>query len=88
MPANGATVSNLYAQTSATVTGSDTATVEVVDNSTSTLLVSCTVNSTTVSECGNNQSTGKAVAGNKLEVEITTSGTSSSKKGWEVTFRY
>jgi hypothetical protein len=42
-PANGASVTNLYADTSATVTGSDTVTVEVIDNTTGMKLLSCTV---------------------------------------------
>jgi trimeric autotransporter adhesin len=88
MPANGATVSNLYAATSASVSGSDTAVVEVIDNSTGALLLSCTVSSTSVNNCSNNASTGTAAAGNKLEVRITTSGSSGASKDWEVTFRY
>ncbi len=88
MPANGATVSNLYAATSATVTGSDTATVEVIDNTTGAKLLSCTVNSTSKNNCSNNAETGSAAAGNKLEVKITTSGKSAASKDWEVTFRY
>jgi hypothetical protein len=88
MPANGATVSNLYAATSATVSGSDTAVVEVIDNTTSTVLLTCTVNSTNKNTCTNNSATGAAAAGNKLEVRITTTGTSGAGKGWEVTFRY
>ena len=88
MPANGATVSNLYAATSATVTGSDTATVEVIDNTTGATLLSCTVNSTSKNNCSNNAETGTAAAGNKLEVKITTSGKSTADKDWEVTFRY
>jgi hypothetical protein len=88
MPANGATVSNLYAATSATVSASDTAVVEVIDNTTSTVLLRCTVNSTNKNTCTNNSATGAAAAGNKLEVRITTTGTSGAGKGWEVTFRY
>jgi trimeric autotransporter adhesin len=88
MPANGATVSNLYAETSATVTGSDTAVVEAIDNNTSAVLLKCTVNSTTVNHCTNNTQTGALGAGDKLEVKITTTGTSGATKDWEVTFRY
>ena len=87
MPANGATVSNLYAATSATVTGGDTATVEVIDNTTGAKLLSCTVNSTSKNNCSNNEETGTPAAGNKLEVKITTSGKSGACKDWEVTFR-
>lgn len=88
MPANGATVSNLYAATSATVSGSATALVEVIDNTTGAKLITCTVNATTKDNCSNNSETGAAVAGNKLEVRITTRGTSGANKDWEVTFRY
>jgi len=88
MPANGATVSNLAANTSATLTGSDTAVVEVIDNTTGASVLSCTVNSSTVNHCTNNASTGTAAALTKLEVRITTTGTSGASKDWEVTFRY
>src|SRR5271166_5274291 len=88
MPANGATASNLYAATSATVTGTDTAVVEVIDNSTGTLLVSCTVNSTNKNSCTNSTTTGSAAAGSKLEVKLTITGASGESKDWEVTFRY
>jgi hypothetical protein len=88
MPANGATVSNLYAATSATVSGSNTAVVEVIDNSTGTVLLSCTVNSTNKNTCSTNGTAGAAEAGNKLEVRITTTGTSGNNQDWEVTFRY
>ncbi len=81
-------MSNLYAATSATLTGSDTATVEVIDNTTGAKLLSCTVNSTSKNNCSNNAETGSAAAGNKLEVKITTSGKSGASKDWEVTFRY
>jgi len=88
MPANGATVSNLAANTSATVAGADTAVVEVIDNTTSAVLLSCTVSATTKNYCTNNATTGSAAARDKLEVKITANGTSGAGKDWEVTFRY
>jgi hypothetical protein len=88
MPANGATVSNLAANTSATVSGGDTAVVEVIDNTTTTVLLTCTVNSTTKNYCTNDASTGTAAVREKLEVRITAVGTSGNEKFWEVTFRY
>jgi hypothetical protein len=88
MPANGATVSNLAANTSATVSGSDTAVVEVIDNNTSATLLTCTVNSTNKNNCTNNATTGSAAALDKLEVRITATGTTGNEKLWEVTFRY
>jgi hypothetical protein len=88
MPANGATVSNLAANTSATVSGGDTAVVEVIDNTTTTTLLTCTVNSTNKNNCTNSASTGSAAARDKLEVRITATGASGNEKFWEVTFRY
>ena len=41
-PAGGATVTNLYADSNATVKGSDTALVAVIDNTTGATLLSCT----------------------------------------------
>jgi trimeric autotransporter adhesin len=88
MPANGATVSNLAANTSATVSGSDTAVVEVIDNTTSVTLLTCTVNSTNKNNCTNSATTGSAAARDKLEVRITLAGASGNEQFWEVTFRY
>ena len=42
-PANGATVTNLYADTNTTLSGTETATVAVIDNTTGATLLSCTV---------------------------------------------
>ena len=86
MPANGATVSNLYAATSATVDGSDQATVEVIDNTTGATLLSCEVNATNIHVCTNHGRMDVS-AGDKLEVRVTTSG-ASARGAWEVTFRY
>jgi hypothetical protein len=88
MPANGATVSNLAASTSATVSGSDKAVVEVIDNATGASLLSCAVNYTNKNRCTNTTETGKAAAFDRLEVRITTTGASASNQAWEVAFRY
>jgi hypothetical protein len=88
MPANGATVSNLAASTSANVSGSDKAVVEVIDSTTSATLLTCTVNSTNKNNCTNGTGTGSAAALDKLEVRITATGASGNGQDWEVTFRY
>ena len=88
MPANGTTVSNLAASTSAMVSGGDKAVAEVIDNATGVSLLSCTVNSTNKNRCTNTTETGKAATFDRLEVRITTTGPSASNKAWEVTFRY
>jgi hypothetical protein len=81
-------VADLYADTNATVTGTDTVLVAVIDNTTSTQLLSCTVNSTNVNHCGNGTGSGSAAAGDNIEVKLTISGESGTKKSWRVRFRY
>lgn len=88
MPANGATVSDLYAASNATLAGSDTAVVEVTDNTTSAVLLTCTLNSTNKHACSNKGTSGAVGAGDKLEVKITAAGATGVGKDWEVTFRY
>jgi hypothetical protein len=87
-PANGATVTNLYADSNATVKGSDAALVAVIDNTTGATLLSCTVNSTTVNHCSNTTESGSAAAGENLEVKVTATGSSGNSKSWRVRFRY
>jgi len=87
-PANGATVSDLAADTSATVTGADTVLVSVIDNTTGATLLSCTVNSTTKNDCENAEVGGSAAAGANIEVKVTATGTSGNSKAWRVRFRY
>jgi hypothetical protein len=70
------------------VNGSDTAVVSVIDNTTGTTLLSCTVDSTTVNHCFDSSDTGSAAAGDNLEVEIGVNGTSGDNAFWRVTFRY
>jgi hypothetical protein len=88
MPANGATVSNLYADTSANVTGADTVVIGVIDNSTGATLLSCTVNSGSPHSCSNSSGSGFAAAGDNVEVKVTAIGESGNKKLWRVTFRF
>src|ERR1035437_1673196 len=53
IPANGAVVSNLNAETNATLSGKDSATVAVIDNATGATLLSCTANATSKGSCSN-----------------------------------
>jgi hypothetical protein len=87
-PANGATVSNLYVDSNATVSGADTVLVAVIDNTTGATLLSCTVNSTTKTSCSNSGGSGAAAAGENIEVKLTAVGASGNSKLWRVTFRF
>ena len=89
-PANGATVTNLYADSNATVKGSDTALVAVIDNTTGATLLSCKVDSTTVNHCSNTTESGSAAAGDNIEVKVTATPANGSgnSKSWRVRFRY
>jgi hypothetical protein len=88
MPADGATVTTLYADSNATVTGTDTVTVAVIDNTTGAELLSCIVNSTNINHCENGIGSGSAAAGDNIEVKLTIHGTSGNGKSWRVRFRY
>jgi hypothetical protein len=87
-PAGGATISDLYADMEGTVSGSDTAAVAVIDNTTGATLLSCTVNSTSKNHCSNTGS-GTAAAGDNLEVQVSAnpSNGSGNNKQWRVRFR-
>jgi len=91
IPANGSTVSNLYADSDAILGGTETVVVAVIDNTSGVTLVSCTVNSTTKSWCSNTGS-GTAAAGDNLEVKVTASNTKKeahdNNQEWRVRFRY
>jgi hypothetical protein len=87
-PASGATVTNLYADTSANVVGTDTVLVAVIDNTTGATLLTCTVNSTNKDSCSNPSGSGVAAAGDNIEVKITANGPSGNQMLWRVTFRY
>jgi len=88
MPAGGATVTDLYAETNAMLSGSSSALVAVIDNTSGATLLSCTVNSTNRSSCSNSSGSGSAATGDKIEVKVTTNGYGANNKQWQVKFRY
>jgi hypothetical protein len=81
-------VSNLYADTNVPVTGSDSAVVSVIDNTTGVTLLACTVNAVTKTSCLNSSGSGVAAPGDNIEVKVTGSGSSCADKEWRVKFRY
>ena len=81
-------MTNLYADTDGTVTGTDTAVVAVIDNTTGATLLSCTVNSSTVNHCSATTGSGSAGPGDNIEVKVTANGASGNNKAWRVRFRY
>jgi hypothetical protein len=87
-PANGGTATSLYADSSATVSGTDTALVAVIDNTTGATLLSCTVTSSSPHGCSNASGSGSAAAGDNIEVKLTATGVSGKEKLWRVTFRF
>jgi hypothetical protein len=87
-PANGATVSNMYVDSNAKVSGKDTALVTVIDNTTGATLLSCTVESTNKNSCSNTGTSGLVAAGDNIEVKLTATGSSGNYKDWRVRFRY
>ena len=89
MPAGGATVTDLQAVTDTAVTGSKSYTIDVMSNTAGTVLLSCTIDTTTslsTSAC-RNTNTATATQGHYLQVRITENG-GASHKAWRVTFRY
>jgi hypothetical protein len=97
--ANGASVTSLYAQTNATLSRREEATVAVIDNATGAMLLSCAVNATSNGSCSTATGSGPAAPGDKIEVRVTRSGSSSASssaydneqwdvKQWDVRFRY
>ena len=76
MPANGATVTSMYAETNAVLAGTETALVAVIDNTTGVMPLGCTVNSTTKSSCSNTSGSGSAAGGDKIQVKVTAPSTS------------
>jgi hypothetical protein len=86
-PATGATVTALFADTNAVLTGSETAVVSVIDNTTGATLLSCTVTVSSKDSCSSLASN-TAAAGSNIEVKITSSGVGCSDKAWRVRFRY
>jgi hypothetical protein len=87
-PASGATVTNLYADTNTTLSGTETATVAVIDNTTGATLLSCTVTAGR-SSCSNAKESGSAAPGENVEVKVTAPGSRcNNKASWRVRFRY
>jgi hypothetical protein len=97
-PANGATVTNLYADSTAHMPpGSpEGVLVAVIDNTTGATLLSCTVSSPMPSggpsgaTCSNASGSGTAAAGDNIEVRLTAQfvGPGNNEKAWRVRFRY
>ena len=93
MPAGGTTVSDLYAATATPagfpvpppVSGTDTATVEVIDITTPATLLLCTV-SAGMNHCEDLGSS-SASAGDQIEVKVTDTG-GSAIQWWQVSFLY
>jgi len=89
MPDNGGHVSNLYVETNAAVGAKEEATVTVIDNTSGAKLLSCAVKSTSKGVCANPATASTAAAaGDRLEVQITSSGSNCNNKQWQVRFRY
>jgi hypothetical protein len=87
-PAGGAVVTDLYAQTNASASGSDTADISVIDDTTGTTLLSCAVNASTVNYCEDSADSVAVAAGDSIKVEITDSGGAVDGALWRVSFRY
>jgi hypothetical protein len=92
VPAGGGTVSNIEALIETPVTGAQTWTIEVVDNTTGSSLLSCTINTTTSLSASACRSTGSAAvaAGHYLEVRSTKSQVTPvpGDRAVRVSFRY
>ena len=87
-PASGETVTNLYADTNITLSGTETATVAVIDNTTGAMLLSCTVTAGK-SSCSNAKESGTAAPGENIEVKVTDPGSRcNDRASGRVGFRY
>jgi hypothetical protein len=80
-------VSNLQVDTNATLSGTETAVVAVINNTTGATLLSCTVEKVSKSTCTNGATGGTAGAASNIEVKVTTSGLLDNNKQWRVRFR-
>jgi hypothetical protein len=87
-PAAGETITNLYATTSATLGSKESVLVSVIDNSSGTTLLSCTVTSASKGACSNASGSGTAAPGDYVEVKLTGIGSRWYFGQWRVTFRY
>ncbi len=88
VPAGGATISNLEAVTNASGTAANTAKIDVMNNTTGTVVLSCTINNTSLSASAC-QNTGAAfvAAGSYLQVKVTLTGSGMNLQ-YRVSFRY
>lgn len=87
-PANGATVSNMYVGSNASLSGTDTVLVAVIDNTTGATLLTCTVTKASKGSCSNSTGSGSVAPGENIEVKLTATGSSGTGKQWRVRFRY
>lgn len=87
-PQGGAFITSLYATLGGTVPGNNTATVTVIDNTTGGTSLSCTVTSATNNSCSSRGPSGPVAEGTYIEVKVTTTGPSSTRRPWRVSFRY
>jgi hypothetical protein len=87
-PANGETITNLYATTGATLGGKESVLVSVIDNSSGVTLLSCTVTSASKGSCSNASGSATAAPGDYLEVKLTGIGSRWCPGQWRVTFRF
>ena len=70
------------------MSGTETANVAVIDNTTGATLLSCTVTAGK-SSCSNTKESGSAAPGENIEVKVTAPGSRcNSKASWRVRFRY
>jgi hypothetical protein len=83
-PANGATVSNLYAEVSAAPTGGESYTIDVMDNGTA--IYSCSITAGN-SSCTNTAGGVGVSSGHRLQVKITHVGGAPNAK-FRASFRY
>jgi hypothetical protein len=91
VPAGGGTITNLEATTNTAMTGTQSWTIDVIDNATGSVLLSCTINTTTSLSTTACQNTGSAAvaAGHYLQVKATKGGSPlPADKPFRVTFRY
>ena len=84
----GATITNLYATTSAALGSKESVLVSVIDNTSGQTLLSCTVTSASKGACSNGSGSGTAAPGDYVEVKLTGIGSRWSPGQWRVTFRF
>jgi hypothetical protein len=87
-PANGETITDLEATTSANLGGKESVLVSVIDNTTGATLLSCTVTSASKGACSNASGSGTAAPGDYVEVKLTGIGSRWWFGQWRVDFRY